>query len=92
MGQNRLYEGEHNWKHLGRNQDTNGEIMMTGKTKYGQGNTRQRETDCDSYAGNSVNVDLPLFTVNYKLFFHFQKLYTIVKLHNVQYNFSLYSK
>ncbi len=53
MGQNRLYEGRHNWKHLGRNQDTNGDKLTNDdrknrKTKYGQGNTRQRETDCDS--------------------------------------------
>ncbi len=28
--------------------------MMTGKTKYGQGNTRQRETDCDSSRAGST--------------------------------------
>ncbi len=27
MGQNRLYIGRHNWKHLGRNQDTDGDQL-----------------------------------------------------------------
>ncbi len=34
MGQNRLYIGRHNWRHLGHNQDTRltlTELIMTGK-------------------------------------------------------------
>ncbi len=36
------------WDEIKTQMETD-KIMMTGKTKYGQGNTRQRETDCDRY-------------------------------------------